>query len=100
MLGGQSGSEDIRGSAQGSGLILRAGEGSPGRVLSRCCCDQVSVLDQVGGAGCALLWEFHCEAPGIVDFLILGGASGVSRKGERPWAPESHRPGLESQLSC
>ena len=55
---------------------------------------------QVGGAGCALLWEFHCEARGIVDFLILGGASGVSRKGERPWAPESHIPGLEFQLSC
>lgn len=36
MLGEQSGSEDIRGSAQGSGLILRTGEGSPGRVLSRC----------------------------------------------------------------
>ena len=49
MLGEQSGSEDIRGSAQGSGLILRAGEGSTGRVLSRCSCDQVSVLEELRG---------------------------------------------------
>lgn len=48
MPGEQSGSEDIRGSAQASGLILRAG-GSPGRVLSRCWCDQVSVLEKLRG---------------------------------------------------
>lgn len=48
MPGEQSGSEDIRGSAQASGSILRAG-GSPGRVLSRCWCGQVSVLEKLRG---------------------------------------------------
>ena len=37
---------------------------------------------QAGGAGCALLWEFHGEAPRIVDFLIPGGAR-ESVRGER-----------------
>ena len=48
MPGEQSGSEDIRGSAQASGLILRAA-GSPGRVLSRSRCDQVPVLEKLRG---------------------------------------------------